>query len=109
MQGRKKLKVEWDESAHKVFNSGPYRKELEEIARKPGKVIREVGNVDEAFAKGGKGIEAGYYAALWANASMERPVALAGCRDGRVEVWVPWQEPQVDRGAMAWGACAKRG
>src|ERR1700730_15295784 len=39
MQGRKKLKVEWDESAHKVFNSAPYRKELEETARKPGKVV----------------------------------------------------------------------
>src|SRR5215467_8886714 len=54
MQGRKKLKVQWAESAHRVFNSGPYRKELEETARKPGKVIREVGNVDTAFAQGGK-------------------------------------------------------
>jgi len=71
MQGRKKLKVEWEESAHKVFNSGPYRKELEETARKPGKVIREVGNVDEGFSKGGKVIEAEYYAPLLAHASME--------------------------------------
>src|SRR5258707_4677524 len=58
MQGRKKLKVEWDESAHKVFNSGPYRKELEETARKPGKVVRGVGNGDEGFAKRGKDVEA---------------------------------------------------
>src|SRR5260370_36627224 len=38
MQGRKKLKVEWDESAHQVFNVGPSLKELEEAARKPGDV-----------------------------------------------------------------------
>src|SRR5216684_2002420 len=87
MQGRKKLKVKWDESAHKVFNSGPYRKELEETARRPGKTVREVGNVDEAFAKGGKVIEAEYYAPLLAHASMEPPAALAVYRDGKVEAW----------------------
>src|SRR5262249_33172068 len=51
MQGRKKLKVEWQNSEHAGFNSGAYRKELEETARKPAKVIREVGDVDAAFAK----------------------------------------------------------
>src|SRR6266403_1313711 len=101
MQGRKKLKVEWEESAHKVFNSGPYRKELEETARKPGKVIREVGNVDEGFAKGGKVIEAEYYAPLLAHASMEPPAALAVYRDGKVEAWAATQNPQGAREAIA--------
>src|ERR1700731_25702 len=101
MQGRKKLKVEWEESAHKVFNSGPYRKELEETARKPGKVIREVGNVDEGFAKGGKVIEAEYYAPLLAHASMEPPAALAVYREGKVEAWAPTQNPQGARDAIA--------
>jgi len=101
MQGRKKLKVEWEESAHKVFNSGPYRKELEDTARKPGKVIREVGNVDEGFAKGAKVIEAEYYAPLLAHASMEPPAALAVYRDGKVEVWAPTQSPQGARDAIA--------
>src|SRR6267142_1605204 len=101
MQGWKKLKVEWEESAHKVFNSGPYRKELEDTARKPGKVIREVGNVDEGFAKGGKVIEAEYYAPLLAHASMEPPAALAVYRDGKMEVWAPTQSPQGARDAIA--------
>src|SRR5260370_5968215 len=101
MQGRKKLKVEWDESAHKIFNSGPYRKELEETARKPGKAVREVGNVDEAFAKGGKVVEAEYYAPLLAHASMEPPAALAVYRDGKVEAWAPTQSPQGARAANA--------
>src|SRR6201984_172976 len=101
MQGRKKLKIEWEESSNKVFNSGPYRKELEETARKPGKVVREVGNVDEAFAKGGKVIEAEYYAPLLAHASMEPPAALAVYRDGKVEAWVPTQNPQGARDAIA--------
>src|SRR5712691_7774793 len=108
MQGRKKLKVQWDESAHKVFNSGPYRKELEETARKPGKVVREVGNVDDAFAKGGTVIEAQYYAPLLAHASMEPPAALAVYRDGKVEAWVPTQNPQGARDAIAEAVGAKK-
>ena len=101
MQGRKKLKVEWDESAHKVFSSDSYRKELVETARKPAKVVREIGNVDEAFGKGGRIIEAEYYAPLLAHASMEPPAALAVYRDGKVEAWVPTQSPVGARDAIA--------
>ena len=101
MQGRKKLKVEWDESTHRVFNSEPYRKELEETARKPGKVVREVGNIDTAFAQGGKVVEAEYYAPLLAHASMEPPAALAVYRDGKVEAWAPTQSPVGARDAIA--------
>jgi isoquinoline 1-oxidoreductase beta subunit len=108
MQGRKKLKVEWEESSHRVFNSSPYRKELEETARKPGKVVREVGNVDAAFAQGGKIVEAEYYAPLLAHASMEPPAALAVYRDGKVEVWAPTQSPQGARDAVAAAVGAKK-
>src|SRR5437899_6534281 len=94
MQGRKKLKIEWEKSPHSVWNSDSYRKELQETARKPGKVVRENGNVDEAFAKGGKIVEAEYYAPLLAHASMEPPAALAVYRDGKAEVWAATQGPQ---------------
>ena len=101
MQGRKKLKVEWEESSHRVFNSGAYRKELQETAQKPGKVVREVGNVDAAFAQAGKIVEAEYYAPLLAHASMEPPAALAVYRDGKVEAWAPTQSPVGARDAIA--------
>jgi isoquinoline 1-oxidoreductase beta subunit len=101
MQGRKKLKVAWEESSHRAFNSAAYRKELQETARKPGKVVREVGNVDTAFAQGGKIVEAEYYAPLLAHASMEPPAALAVYRDGKVEAWAPTQNPQGARDAIA--------
>src|ERR1700730_16614608 len=58
MQGKKKLKIDWETSPHSVRNSEAYKKELQETARKPGKVVRENGNVDAAFAKGGKIVEA---------------------------------------------------
>jgi len=101
IQGKKKLHIEWNDSEHKSFSSDPYRKELQETSRKPGKVVREVGNVDEAFTKGGKIIEAEYYAPMLAHASMEPPAALANYKAGKVEVWAPTQHPQAARDAVA--------
>ena len=107
-QGRKKLKVEWTKSEHDVWNSDTFRKYLEDTARKPGKVVRENGNVDEAFAKGGKIVEAEYYAPMLAHASMEPPAALALYRDGKVEVWAPTQNPQGAQEAIAAAVGAKK-
>jgi len=101
MQGKKKLQIQWEKSPHGVYNSDAYKKELQEAARKPGKVVREIGNVDAAFAKGGKVVEAEYYAPLLAHASMEPPAALAVYRDGKVEAWAPTQNPQGARDAIA--------
>jgi isoquinoline 1-oxidoreductase beta subunit len=101
MQGKKKLKIDWEKSPNSAWNSDAYKKELQETARKPGKVVRESGNVDEAFAKGGKIVEAEYYAPLLAHASMEPPAALATYKDGKVEVWAPSQNPQGAQEAIA--------
>ncbi|MGB6385137.1 MAG: molybdopterin cofactor-binding domain-containing protein [Terriglobales bacterium] len=104
-KGRKSLKVEWDSSPHSVYNSGPYRKTLEATSRQPGKVVRNVGDVDAAFAKGGepgfKIIEAEYYAPHLAHASMEPPVAVAEYRDGKVLAWAPTQNPQAVQETIA--------
>src|SRR5277367_4981003 len=76
-KGRKALKIEWDSSPHSVYNSGPFRKTLEETSRKPGKVVRNVGDVDAEFAKASTIVEAEYYAPHLAHVSMEPPVAVA--------------------------------
>ncbi len=100
-QGKKKLNVAWTKSEHSVWTSDVFRKELEATAKKPGKVVREVGDVDAAFAKGGKVIEAEYYAPMLAHASMEPPAALANFKDGKVEIWAPTQNPQGAQEAVA--------
>ncbi|MGB7845025.1 MAG: molybdopterin cofactor-binding domain-containing protein [Candidatus Acidiferrum sp.] len=107
-QGKKKLNVEWTKSEHSVWNSDAFRKELEATARKPCKVVRENGNVDEAFAKGGKIVEAEYYAPMMAHAAMEPPAALVVYRDGKVEAWVPTQSPQGAQDAIAAAVGAKK-
>jgi isoquinoline 1-oxidoreductase subunit beta len=107
-QGKKKLKVEWTKSEHGVWNSGPFRKDLEATARKPCKVVRENGNVDQAFADGGQIIEAEYFAPMLAHAAMEPPAALAIYHDGKVEAWAPTQNPQGAQDAIAAAVGAKK-
>jgi isoquinoline 1-oxidoreductase beta subunit len=101
MQGREKLKVDWEHGPNASYNSSDFRKELEATARQPGKAFRDVGNVDAEFAKGGKVIEAGYYAPHLAHASMEPPVAVADFRDGKVEAWTCTQDPQEVQATVA--------
>jgi isoquinoline 1-oxidoreductase beta subunit len=108
IQGRKKLKIEWTDSDNSSYSSDAYKAELQATSRKPGKVVRELGNVDEAFAKGGKIIEAEYYAPMLAHASMEPPAALAHYKAGKVDVWAATQNPQGTRDAVAAAVGAKK-
>ena len=94
-QGRKKLKIDWENGANESYDSVEYKKELRETAHKPGKVIREAGNSEEAFAAGGTVFDADYYVPLLAHAPMEPMVALAEFKDGKVTAWAPTQNPQA--------------
>src|SRR4051812_21272203 len=61
LQGRGKLKVDWDPGEHAAYDSSAYKNELLGTVKKAGRVARETGNVDAEFAKGGKIVEASYY------------------------------------------------
>jgi isoquinoline 1-oxidoreductase beta subunit len=100
-QGRKKLNVVWDNGTNAGYNSDQFKQELQETARKPGKIVRNIGDVDIEFARGGKIIEAEYYVPHLAHASMEPPVAVAEFRDGKVTAWAPTQNPQAVQDAVA--------
>jgi isoquinoline 1-oxidoreductase beta subunit len=93
-QGRSKLKVEWDDRSHEGYDSESFRKTLSDTTRKPGQVIRNIGDVDAAFGKGGKIIEAEYYTPNLSHAPMEPPFAVVDVRDGKAHCWAPTQDPQ---------------
>ena len=56
--------------------------------------MHTVGDPDAEFAKGGKIVEAEYFAPHLAHASMEPPVAVADVQGEKVTVWSPTQDPQ---------------
>ncbi len=93
-KGRKQLKIEWDNGANASYNSAEYKKELQQTARQPGKVVHTTGDPDAEFAKGGRIVEAEYFAPHLAHASMEPPVAVADVQGEKVTVWSPTQNPQ---------------
>ena len=97
MQGRKALKVSWDDGPHATYNSASYRAELEAAARRPAKVLRDQGEVMQtlAQAKPADKIAAEYYLPHLAHATMEPPVATALVKDGRCEIWTSVQNPQA--------------
>ena len=101
IKARNALKVQWDDGVHGSYDSKAYRAELEQAARKPGKVLREAGDVDGAMSKAAHKVEAEYYLPHLAHASMEPPAATARIVDGRCEVWAAVQAPQVTREDVA--------
>jgi len=100
-QGRKKLKVAWDPGDNATYTSSEYKKQLQTTARQPGKVVRNVGDVDQAFASASKTLEAEYYVPLLAHAAMEPEVAVADVRNGKCTVWAPVQNPQAVQDTVA--------
>ncbi|WP_207460916.1 xanthine dehydrogenase family protein molybdopterin-binding subunit [Azospirillum sp. SYSU D00513] len=101
IQGREKLKIQWDDGPNAGYSSDSYRKQLEEAARKPGKLVRAQGDFDGAMAKAAKRVEAEYYIPHLAQAPMEPPAAVARIVDGRCEAWACTQAPQVTRLRLA--------
>ncbi len=101
MQGRKKLKVQWEQSPHASFDSEAYKKELSGKARQPQKVVRNLGDVDAEFARAGKTIDAQYYVPHLSHAPMEPPAAIAEFKNGKVTAWAATQNPQAVQDAVS--------
>jgi isoquinoline 1-oxidoreductase subunit beta len=101
MQGRRKLKVDWELGPNASLDSVAYKKTLRDTARKACKVARNDGDVDAAFKNATKVHEAEYYVPHLAHASMEPPVAVAEFKNGKVEAWAPTQNPQAVQDTVA--------
>jgi isoquinoline 1-oxidoreductase subunit beta len=101
MQGRKKLKPEWDLGVNANYNSAEYKTGLRETAKKPGTVNRAAGDVDAEFAKTPKTHEAEYWVPHLAHCEMEPPSAVADYKDGKVTIWTATQNPQQVQNTVA--------
>lgn len=102
MQGREKLKIEWDHGENASYNSDEYREQMRKAASASGgKVLRSSGDVSKALQSAEKTFKADYYIPHLAQAPMEPPVATARIKDGKCDVWAPIQAPQAGRGTVA--------
>jgi isoquinoline 1-oxidoreductase beta subunit len=97
IQGRKALKISWEDGANAGYDSTAYKAALEQSARAPGDVVRSDGDVAKAMAGAARRVEAEYYIPHMAQAPMEPPSATARLADGRCEIWTATQAPQATR------------
>jgi isoquinoline 1-oxidoreductase beta subunit len=101
MEGRRKLKVDWDYGDNVGYDSDVFRKAMETTATQPGSVIRAAGDAAGTIASAAKTMSATYYTPHFVHAPMEPPSAVAHVHDGKCEVWASCQDAQALKATVA--------
>jgi len=97
MRGREALDITWDDGENAVYDSTSFKETLLKSVRAPGETRRKVGDVDAAFSKAAKVVEAEYLVPHLAQLPMEPPAAIARFSGGKCEIWASTQNPQAAR------------
>jgi isoquinoline 1-oxidoreductase beta subunit len=92
LQGRKALKVEWDEGPIAQVSSVTILKEYEAAVKQPGQVARNDGDADKLLASG-KVHEAIYQVPFLEHACMEPMNGTAQITADSCTLWLPTQNP----------------
>lgn len=100
LQGRRKLKVEWDLSstaaaANARYDSDAFREQLKTSTNQRGKTVRKKGNAEGVIAASPKTVSADYYVPHLAQTPMEPPAAIAVYENEKWEIWTPTQGPEL--------------
>jgi isoquinoline 1-oxidoreductase subunit beta len=101
VQGRKALKVEWDEGPLAQLSSAGIAKEHAAAAGQTGLVARNDGDALATLAAAGKTVEAVYQVPYLEHACMEPMNATAHVTADACTVWVPTQNPGASREVAA--------
>ncbi|MEO7766429.1 MAG: xanthine dehydrogenase family protein molybdopterin-binding subunit [Ferruginibacter sp.] len=93
MQGRKALKVEWDDEGFEHLSTDQLYSRMREDLQKPGLSQRTGGNFEDRFQKAGKKLEAIYETPYESHSCMEPLNCIANVEGDKCEVWGPIQGP----------------
>src|SRR6185503_19633797 len=93
VQGRKALKVQWDEGALAKVSTPDITKEYERLSKTPGQVARNEGDAEKALAGASKVIEAVYQVPFLEHACMEPMNATAHVTKDACVLWALTQNP----------------
>jgi len=101
LKGREALNPTWDDGPNVSHDSAAFKAQMEDTARRPGKVVRNDGDAEQALASAAKVVSAEYYIPHFAHASMEPPSATVRIADGKCEAWACVQSPGNTREELA--------
>ena len=97
IKGRALLDIQWEDGPNGSYDSAQFRRTMEIAASRPGKVVRNNGNVDTALATAAQRVQASYYTPHLAQAPMEPPTATARTTKDACEIWGSLQAPEAIR------------
>ncbi len=101
MKGRDALQITWDNGPAVSESSESLREALRAGSSKPGKRIRNDGDVDKPLPDGARRVEAVYEFPFLSHACMEPMNITVHAREGEAEVWAPTQSPDWVQGTVA--------
>jgi isoquinoline 1-oxidoreductase beta subunit len=101
MEGRRALKVTWDEGPVAKWSTPGIRQMFMDLAAKPGAEARKIGDADAALSGASKKIEAVYEAPYLSHAPMEPMNCTAHVRADGCDVWAATQIQTAARGKAA--------
>ena len=93
MKGREVLRVTWDEGKGAAESSDTLHTQFEQLARTPGKVLADRGDVNAAIAAATTKVDAVFEAPFLAHATLEPQNCVAAVSGDRCEIWGPLQMP----------------
>jgi isoquinoline 1-oxidoreductase beta subunit len=93
-KARKALKVEWDLGPAQAQSSDNFQKQAEALlAAPPVTTLRTYGDIDAALKTSAKVVQATYTFPFLAHATLEPMNTTAQWTSGKLEMWVPSQNP----------------
>ncbi|NOS92339.1 MAG: xanthine dehydrogenase family protein molybdopterin-binding subunit [Cyclobacteriaceae bacterium] len=93
MQGRKALKIEWDDSAFPHHSTEELYTKMRDQVKGEMISFRTMGNTTSAFAKAERKVEATYETPYESHSCMEPLNCVANVTDDKIEIWGPIQGP----------------
>lgn len=97
IEGRKALKVQWNEGALANTSSATIHKMFADLLEKPGAVALNKGNAEAGLAGAAKKIEALYDAPYLSHAPMEPHSCVVSVKPDSCEIWAGTQIPSAAR------------
>jgi isoquinoline 1-oxidoreductase subunit beta len=101
VKARERLKVEWNEPDAVGESTDSLRRKMTQLVAKPGSVIRNDGDFEQAHASAARTIKAVYEVPFLAHATMEPVNCTAHFLDGECELWAPTQIPAAAAASVA--------
>ncbi len=93
LQGRKRLKIEWNMNEYEQFNTEDYERHLRALAKEEGIIDKNIGSVDSLNISADNTVEAFYETPMVAHHTLEPMNCIAQVKNEAVEIWTSTQVP----------------